>query len=126
MPSTLHAFRKHQKVLMVMATGVSMISFVVLGMVNTRPEDMPAPLVVIALAAMFGGAAWVIGQINNKSSEYLTVGAVAGAVLGLWLSWGSGADATAIAMDNGDITARELFKLKQDRKPGESVRRDGL
>ncbi len=114
MPSTLHAFRKHQKILMVMTTGLAMISFLILGAVNSRPENMPAVLVVAALAAMFGGAAWVIGQVNGKSSEYLTTGAVAGAVLGLWLSWGR-AEPNAILMDSGDLTTTEVFNMKRER-----------
>src|SRR5436190_7248855 len=115
MPSTLSQFRKHQKILMVMATGLSMISFVILGAAQRGGgQDMPAPLVVIALAAMFGGAAWVIGQVNGKSSEYLTIGAVAGAVLGLWVSWGK-QDPAAIHIDSGDLTGREVFNMKRDR-----------
>ena len=47
MPSTLHTFRKHQKILMVMTTGLAMISFVILGAARSAHE-MPAPLVVIA------------------------------------------------------------------------------
>ncbi|HVJ68478.1 MAG TPA: hypothetical protein VM510_10860 [Caulifigura sp.] len=113
MPSTLSQFRKHQKILMVVATGLSMISFVILGAARSSRE-MPAPLMVIALAAMFGGAAWVIGQVNGKSSEYSTVGAVAGAVLGLWLSWGR-SDPAAILMDSGDLTNRQVFEMKRER-----------
>lgn len=114
MPSTLQTFRKHQKVLMVMTTGLAMISFLLLGAVNARPENMPAVLVVLALAAMFGGAAWVIGQVNGKSSEYLTMGAVAGAVLGLWLSWGR-AEPDAILMDSGDLSGQQVFEMKRER-----------
>ncbi|QDT53231.1 hypothetical protein Pan44_12470 [Caulifigura coniformis] len=114
MPSTLHVFRKHQKVLMVMTTGLAMISFVILGAVNARPENMPAVLVVLALAAMFGGAAWVIGQVNGKSSEYVTIGTVAGAVLGLWLSWGR-QDPSAIQMSSGNLTGQQVFAMKRER-----------
>ena len=114
MPSTLHQFRKHQKILMVMVTGLSMISFVIFGAAQAGRE-MPPSLVVVSLAAMFGGAAWVFGQFNGKSSEYSTIGAVAGAVLGLWISWGGNQDPPAILMDSGDLSTRQVFEMKRER-----------
>ena len=63
---------------------------------------------------MIGGAAWVIGQVNGKSSEYSTIGAVAGAVLGLWLSWGK-TDPGAILIDSGDLTNKQVSMMKRER-----------
>lgn len=115
MASSLKIFRKNQRVLMVITTGLAMISFVLLGAVQTRPSEMPTLLVVLALAAMVGGAAWVIGLVNQKSGEYGMAGAAIGAILGIALSWGN-REPTAVYADSGNISLRELQTLHNDRQ----------
>ena len=56
MSSPFSIFRRNQRILMVITTGLAMISFVLLGAVSD-PRDLPTPLVVIFLAAMAGGLA---------------------------------------------------------------------
>lgn len=115
MAQSLKIFRKHDRVLKVILTGLAMISFVLLGATgSSRASDMPPLLIVIALAAMLGGAAWVLGLINNKSSEYGMGGAAIGAILGLFITWARPTTVAAHVKD-GDISISRINEMAEDR-----------
>jgi hypothetical protein len=115
MAQSLKIFRKHDRVLKVILTGLAMISFVLLGATgSSSASDMPPILIVIALAAMVGGAAWVLGLINNKSSEYGMGGAALGAVLGVFITWSRPTSVVAY-VKGSDISISQVDELADNR-----------
>lgn len=85
MASPFAVFRKHQKIMLVVLVGLSMLSFVIFDAVQNVGDigSMPPTLVVLAFAALIGAVAWVFGINNAKSSEYGSIGLIAGLAIGL-------------------------------------------
>ncbi len=113
MRSPFAIFRKHQKVLTVVLTGMAMFAFVILGAVQD-PRSMPPGLIVIAVAAIVGGACWLAGLQSGKSSEYGMFGVLLGAVLGIAMNLAGGPQDVVLA-DSGNINANELTDLQHRR-----------
>ncbi|MCA8999981.1 MAG: hypothetical protein KDA80_23495 [Planctomycetaceae bacterium] len=113
MSSPFAIFRKHQRVLMVVVTGFAMISFVLLGAVQD-PRQMPTTLVILFLAAMAGGIAWMAGLRSGKASEYGLTGVLIGAILGLGVAF-STREAAAVQMDGGNLSVAEVSDLRRQR-----------
>ena len=99
---------------MIVATGLAMISFVFLGAVN-NPQDLPAPLVVILLAAMIGGIFWLAGLSRGKGIDWGLLGVVIGVALGLAMIW-SGREPVAVEMVGGNLNGSELSELMRERQ----------
>jgi hypothetical protein len=114
--SSLKVFRKNQRVLMVITTVLSMISFVFLGAMSKSGtgSHMPAVLLVLLMATIVGGSAWVLGLINNKSGEYGMFGAIAGAIIGLGVSW-SNREPPMVVMKSGNMSAEQVRDLRSQR-----------
>lgn len=85
MSSPFAVFRKHQKILLVVLVGLSMLSFVIFDAIQNVSSmgEMPPQLIVLTLAALVGAVAWVVGITNHKSNEYGVFGLIVGAALGL-------------------------------------------
>lgn len=76
-------FRKHQKILLPVITGLAIIAFLVQDASNGNVQNMSPMLVVVTLAVLCGGAAWVAGMAKDKGSEYGLVGVIVGVVVAL-------------------------------------------
>ncbi len=113
MSSPFRIFRRHQKVMMVVLVGLSMLSFVVCGSIQDA-TDLSGPLLVALLAAAVGSITWLMGLNNKKSTEYGAYGLLIGACVGLVLVWNFSAP-PAISMKGGNISREELDTL-QDRR----------
>ncbi|WP_437187304.1 hypothetical protein SH668x_000694 [Planctomicrobium sp. SH668] len=113
MSSPFSIFRRHQRTLMVVVTGLSMISFVLLGAV-TDPTQVPKPLIVAFLAAMAGGLAWLAGLTRGKAAEWGLTGALVGAAIGA-----AGAfyarEASAVSIGSGSLSRNQVSQLMQNR-----------
>ncbi len=114
MSSPFSLFRRHQRVLMVVTTGLAMISFVLLGAIQD-PRDMPMPLVVVFLAAIVGGIFWLAGLSRGKGADWGLTGVVIGVALGLAMIW-AGREPNAVTMEGGDLKSSELNELMQNRQ----------
>ncbi len=113
MRSPFAIFRKHQKLLTVILTGLAMFAFVILGAVQD-PSSMPPGLIVLVVACIVGAVAWLMGLQSGKSSEYGVVGLILGAILGVGFNLAGGPPDVVLA-DSGNIDAREMNELQYRR-----------
>jgi hypothetical protein len=129
MSSPFAVFRKHQKIMLVVLVGLSMLSFVIFDAVQNVGDigNMPPTLIVLALAALVGAVAWVIGIGNQKSSEYGSIGLIAGLAIGLLFVLQS-RKSDSITTGTFDISRGEMNELINTRRTAngfvaEAVRR---
>lgn len=88
MRSPFEIFRRHQKILTVILVGMAMFSFVICGAIQD-PQNIPAGLMILAIAALMAGVFWVAGLQSGKSNEYSIWGLVAGVLIGVGMTfWG--------------------------------------
>jgi hypothetical protein len=113
MSSPFTIFRRHQRVLMVVITGLAMISFVLLGAVQD-PRELPTPLIVLFLASLVGGIAWLAGLSSGKASEWGLTGALVGAIIGVVGAFYN-REASAVLLDNGNISVNEAMEIRRQR-----------
>ncbi|WP_145367279.1 ICP22 family protein [Maioricimonas rarisocia] len=90
-----------------------MFSFVICGAIQD-PRNIPAGLMILALAALMAGVFWVAGLQSGKSNEYSVWGLVAGVLIGVGLTyWGQ--PGAAVYANTGNISQNELAELRQRR-----------
>ena len=112
MRSPFAIFRKHQKVFLVVLTGLAMFAFIFLDQISQSGGQGMIPILGLIVGA---GVFWIIGTQTGKPSEY----AVAGAIIGLAVGWvlpGMGSVNAAVYTDAGDLTQRELQDLVNRRR----------
>ena len=114
MSSPFLLFRRHQRILMVVITGLSMISFVLLGAVQD-PRQLPAPLVIIFMAALAGGIAWLAGLNSGKATEWGLTATLIGAIVAFAATFYSNRQASAVVIDNGNLSAEQVSHLRSQR-----------
>ena len=111
MKSPFAVFRKHQKVLMVVLTGLAMFAFVVLDSLTQNMEAFP-PL----FGCMVGlGLAWWLSGKAKHAWVFLLVGGVAGWILGSQFQVNYTANA-AVKTSFGEISETELSSTIQRRQ----------
>ncbi len=113
MTSPFTLMRRYEKTMMVVVTGVAMVSFVLLGSVQ-NPQEIPPPLLVIFAAAVLGSIAWLAGLGRGKGTEWGLSGALVGAIIGLIVLMSS-REASAVLTKNGNFTANDLSHLARQR-----------
>ena len=118
MRSPFQMFRTHQKVMMVVLVGLSMIGFVLLGAVPD-PSNMPKALVFISVVAVIAGAAWIAGMPSKRSAEYGSWGVVLGAALAFLLTMTGGPPA-ALTAESGNLSGEQLMDLRNRRQAANS------
>lgn len=116
MSSPFSLFRKHQKILLVVLIGLSMLSFVIFGTVSQASDigSMPPSLIVLTMAALVGCIAWVVGLTNHKSTEYGSIGVIAGLAVGLIFAL-RGGEPAVVATNDGDLDRNEVIELINER-----------
>ncbi|MCA9027218.1 MAG: hypothetical protein KDA86_18565 [Planctomycetaceae bacterium] len=119
MQSPFAIFRKHQKLLTVILTGLAMFAFVILGAVQD-PANMPTGLIVIFVASALGAVGWVAGIRSKKSNEYGTIGLVLGAILAIGGSMVGGPPAVVKA-DTGNIDQQQFGFLQYEREAANTI-----
>lgn len=116
MRSPFEVFRKHQKILMVVLVGMSMVGLVLLGALPNDPTNVPRALGVIAVLAVVGGAAWIAGMPSGRSNEYGLWGLVAGGAVAFALMFMGNQPQLAVLADTGDLTVPDLQNLRSRRE----------
>jgi hypothetical protein len=114
MSSPFSLFRRNQRILMIVATGLSIISFVFLGAISD-PREMPPLLIAILFAAMLGGVFWLAGLRQGKANDWGLTGTILGVVLALAMIW-SGRESSAVTLDGGNLTGTEVSELIKQRQ----------
>ncbi|HET6426206.1 MAG TPA: SurA N-terminal domain-containing protein, partial [Planctomycetaceae bacterium] len=79
--SPFEIFRRNQRQLMVLLTGLSMFAFVFLDAATSRSGNLPTSLGVLSVALICAGGLWVIGSPRGKGGEWAVYGAIVGAVI---------------------------------------------
>lgn len=110
MKSPFAVFRKHQKVLMVVLTGLAMFAFVVL---DSLTQNMAAFPPIFGCLVGLGLAWWLSGKAKH-SWVWLLVGGVAGGILGNQFQIDYTANA-AVKTSFGEISETELNSTIQRR-----------
>lgn len=112
MASPFSVFRRHQKILTVILTGLAMFAFIVIDALS-RMEDSTAfmPLVTAVIGA---AAFWFFGQQNNRGSSFTLVGAAFGFALGFAAVYFQAGPA-GIATDIGTLTESKLQVMREER-----------
>ena len=124
MASPFALFRRHQKILTVILTGLAMFAFILLDQVSRMESTRVMPFL---FAAMGAGAFWIWGEGKKGKADgtQILTGAVLGAVIGALPILTAPAD-RGIPTSIGTISERELFELKQDREMANSFVRQAF
>lgn len=88
--SPFEVFRRNQRQLMVVLTGLAMFAFVFLDSVSMRSGNLPRSLSVILVAMLCAGGMWIIGNPRGRGSELALYGALIGGVLAFFGLKGAG------------------------------------
>ncbi len=112
MKSPFAIFRKHQKVLTVVLTGMAMFAFIIMGQMDPNSTSLP-----MILGIVLGGAAfWLFGSTRGSNPLSLVVtGAVVGGALGIILPRFIG-PAAAVETSIGRISEQELSEMIAKRR----------
>lgn len=113
---SLDFFRRNLKPLMAALTLMAMITFVF----DDSMRAGNTTLVPIILAILFGGGAFVWGTRRGKQNEYLAMGALVGAVLGLVVVVFGGRDHYEQAPIAG-LSPRDIANLKSRRETANRI-----
>ena len=124
MASPFSVFRRHQKILTVILTGLAMFAFILLDQVSRMESTRVMPFL---FAAMGAGAFWIWGEGKQGKADMTQIltGAVLGAVIGA-LPILTAPTEPGIPTSIGTISERELFQLKQDREVANSFVRQAF
>ena len=90
-----------------------MISFVLLGAVSD-PRNVPTTLIILFLAAMAGGIAWLAGLQSGKSSEWGVTGVLLGVVIGVGATFYN-RESSAVVIDSGNLSMEQVSGLRRQR-----------
>ncbi len=119
MASPFNIFRRNQRVMMVVLTGLSMFAFIFFDVSSMRSGGggTSKVLTVLMIAGLFALGGWFVGQRHNKSQDWATWAGLAGAVAAFLFVWSSGgrADPLTIRTVVKNFTENELRTLGQKR-----------
>jgi hypothetical protein len=115
MQSPFQIFRKHQKMLIVVLTGLAMFAFILLDSVQNL-SSVPPTLMVFIGAVLLGGAFWIFGLQGGKGKqvEFGLTGAVVGVAIGLAFMFFS-RPRPVVETSVGKISAKELREMVDRR-----------
>lgn len=113
---SLDFYRKNLKPIMAALTLMAMITFVF----DDSMRSGNTTLVPIILAILFGGGAFVLGSRKGKPNEYLAMGALSGAVLGLVVIVFGGSDSQERPAIAG-LKPQEIANLKNRRETANRI-----
>ena len=81
--SPFEIFRRNQRQLMVVLTGLSMFAFIFLDVATNQSGRLSVSMAMLLLAALFGGGLWFVGSSRGKGTEFALWGVL---LLGLVFS----------------------------------------
>jgi len=114
MASPFAVFRRNQKVMTVILTGLAMFAFIILGSL----EQMDSAAIVPVLFGLGGAAlAWLWGSQNERGISYsiIAIGAVLGVLAGTMIL-NQSANQGGISTAHGYLSDGDLHEMKQKRE----------
>ncbi|WP_437193533.1 hypothetical protein [Planctomicrobium sp. SH527] len=113
MSSPFSIFRRYEKILMVVLTGLAMVTFVLMGSVQD-PSSLPPSMLVLIIAATLGAVAWLAGLSKGKGAEWGLSGILVGVIIGM-ATLVFNRPASAVLIDNGNLTSEQVSELRRQR-----------
>lgn len=108
MASPFSVFRKHEKVLMVVLTGLAMFAFIIMD--QLQPQHFPIILGFLGGAALF----WALGSASGRGIPYAVAGGILGIIVGYFVP-GLINRNDVVETNFGDLSRNELYGLSQRR-----------
>jgi len=123
MSSPFAVFRRHQKAMTVILTGLAMFAFIIFGALD--PSASPSGgastiLIPLLAAALFAGAFWIWGLQDGKGPQDAITGALVGLLIGL-IPIFMASRQSGIATAAGTISERDLFELRRERSMANEI-----
>ncbi len=112
--SPFDVFRRNQRQLMVVMTGLAMFAFIFLDSVSMQSGRLPRSLGVVLVAMLCAGGMWVIGSPRGKGNELALYGALVGGVIAFFGLRASGPVAV-VESSIGAFTPEDLQRFAQRR-----------
>ena len=109
MKSPFAIFRKHQRVLTVVLTGLAMFAFVILGSLGPGQEMSPAMMILVG-AVVGAGSLWFVGTFSDRPKEFSMMGAVLGGLL-MFVVFREAAPSAPVVTKIGSFTENELNEM---------------
>lgn len=112
--SPFEVFRRNQRQLMVVLTGLAMFSFIFLDVATMRQGGTPVSTGVIIVAVICAAGLWLVGSPRGKGAEFALWGALVGAIVGFVAF--TRQSSTAVAQTTiGSFSRQDLQRLAQRR-----------
>ena len=115
MRSPFAIFRKYQRTLMVVITGLAMFAFVILGSVTQMEGPLPPSLLALILASILAVFGWLMGTRTNQGKEFALIAGAAGLIGGFILPAVT-APAPLVATNAGDLSDQDINRLVSNRQ----------
>lgn len=115
MASPFNIFRRNQRIMMVVLTGLSMFAFIFIDATTARSGGLPKSITIVFFAALCALGLWYVGRRHGKSNEWALWGAVLGAVAAFFFVRTSAEPTTSFRSNFGNITESKLRDLGQKR-----------
>ncbi len=112
--SPFAVFRRNQRQLMVVMTGLAMFAFIFLDSVSMQSGRLPRSLGVVLVAMLCAGGLWVIGSPRGKGNELALYGALVGGVIAFFGLRASGPLAV-VESTIGKFTPDDMQQFNQRR-----------
>lgn len=112
--SPFEIFRRNQRQLMVVVTGLAMFSFVFLDAATSRSGELPTSLGVLTVALLCAGGMWVVGSPRGKGNEWALYGAIVGGVVAFF-GIRAQTNAPVVSTNMGTFSRSELQRLQARR-----------
>ncbi len=113
--SPFEVFRRNQRQLLVVLTGMAMFAFIFMDSVSMRTGEMPRSLNVILIAAICAAGMWFVGNPRGKGNELALYGALIGGVIAFFGLRAAGQQPVAITAI-GNFTREDLMGIAQRRQ----------
>ena len=114
MSSPFSIFRRNQRILMVVATALALISFVLLGAIPD-PSNIDPVMVYLLFAIMAGGVGWLVGLRSGKANDWGLTGLVLGVVIAAIVVWFE-RESSAVTMKGGNLTRQEVTNRRRQKQ----------
>jgi hypothetical protein len=112
--SPFEIFRRNQRQMMVVLTGLAMFAFVFLDSLSMQSGQLPRSLGVILVAMLCAGGLWIVGAPRGKGGELALYGALIGGVVAFF-GLGASGQAPVVSTNIGNFTREDLMRGAQRR-----------
>lgn len=114
MKSPFAIFRRYEKTLMVLLTGMAMFAFLFLDSITRSTGHLPLLIAILLIGGLCAGAMWIIGAPRERGTEFALAGAVVGGVIAyLFVNMGGPPPAAITSVKS--FSSQELQRMVQRR-----------